>query len=323
MGSNPFPEINLRLGWPNPGLLPVKEIKDASQFALSQNETFTRESLLEYGPDDGYVALRDEIARWLTSFYVPERPITQERICITGGASQYLSCVLQTFTDPSITRYIWMVAPTYFCACRVFDDAGFAGRMRAIPEDHEGLDITYLSEQLERCETQAAFQTQSMKTFRSWRKIFRHVIYAVPTFANPSGRIMSLARREALVRLARKYDSLIITDDVYDMLQWDCNPSKDSSHRETACQPRLVDVDGYLDGGPIDEFGSSVSNGSFSKIMGPGLRTGWAEGTPKFSWGLSQTYVDDRNRNCEVVLTEEIEDQLDLVDAHRNWELQS
>ena len=289
MGSKSFVEINLRLGWPNPSLLPVEEIKHASQIALSQPEASTKESLLEYGPDDGHEVFREKLAKWLTSFYMPARPIAPSRICITGGASQNLSCILQTYTDPMVTQFIWMVAPTYFCACRVFDDAGFAGKLRAAPEDDEGLDITYLSRQLEQCESRVTSQTNPVKTPRSWSKIYQHVIYAVPTFANPSGRIMSLARRQALVRLARKHDALIITDDVYDMLQWHCKLSEGPSDHETACQPRLVDVDAVLDGGPIDGFGNSVSNGSFSKIIGPGLRTGWSEGTPKFTFGLSQT----------------------------------
>ena len=111
----------------------------------------------------------------------------------------------------------------------------------------------------------------------------------MPQFANPTGRIMSLGHRQALIRLARKYDALIVTDDVYDMLQWPSSPDAPSRVLDKATLPRIVDVDRYLDGGPQDEFGHAVSNGSFSKIVGPGVRTGWAEGTEKFAYGLSQT----------------------------------
>lgn len=103
-------------------------------------------------------------------------------------------------------------------------------------------------------------------------------------------KIMSLRRREQLVRLARRYDALIVTDDVYDFLQWPSAPGSAIGHPDKAYLPRVVDVDRYLDGGPKDEWGNAVSNGSFSKLLGPGVRTGWAEGTAKFANGLSQTY---------------------------------
>ena len=292
MSSQAPTPINLARGWPNPGLLPVEKWEEATAVALSNPEINTPDSSLEYGPDDGYTPLRHEIANWLTSFYKPLHPITAERICITGGASQNLACILQTFTDPVYTRNIWMVAPTYFCACRVFDDSGFAGRLRAVPEDDEGIDIKYLTQQM-RLSEERAIATKNLhpelKPPRAWRKIYRHVIYAVPTFANPSGRVMSLARREAVVRIARKYDALIITDDVYDMLQWSSSPNVEPQYPENACLPRIADIDRYLDGGPADEYGHAVSNGSFSKLVGPGCRTGWAEGTSKFVFGLSQT----------------------------------
>ena len=100
---------------------------------------------------------------------------------------------------------------------------------------------------------------------------------------------MSLSRRQALIRLARKYDALCITDDVYDMLQWPATPALGARVLDKAYLPRLVDVDGYLDGGPVDPYGNAVSNCSLSKIVGPGCRTGWAEGTEKLAYGLSQT----------------------------------
>jgi DNA-binding transcriptional MocR family regulator len=130
---------------------------------------------------------------------------------------------------------------------------------------------------------------------------------------------MSLSRRQELVRLARKYDALLIADDVYDFVYWKSyasvsenaslphyplssslsasSSSSSSSYSSsisgspaefTSLMPRLVDIDATLDGGPIDNFGNCVSNGSFSKIVGPGCRVGWAEGTPAFIYGLSQ-----------------------------------
>ena len=106
---------------------------------------------------------------------------------------------------------------------------------------------------------------------------------------------MSHLRRQQLVKLARAHDALVITDDVYDQLQWPASPTASKNSIDTAVLPRLVDIDKGLDGGTersqADGFGNTVSNGSFSKIIGPGCRTGWAEGTEKFAWGLSQVYV--------------------------------
>jgi DNA-binding transcriptional MocR family regulator len=128
---------------------------------------------------------------------------------------------------------------------------------------------------------------QTLKVPQPSGKFYRHIVYCVPSFSNPSGKIMSLSHRQKLVQLARKYDALVITDDVYDFLQWPTSSSTSASSK--ALLPRLVDIDRTLE--PIpgpDEFGNAVSNGSFSKISGPGVRTGWSEATPKFTYGLSQ-----------------------------------
>ncbi|KAJ8194276.1 hypothetical protein LV163_000069 [Aspergillus fumigatus] len=292
MGVIPPEEpIDLFRGWPNPALLPTSALAQASATVLSTPSI--RTPALLYGPDDGYLPLRKSVAEWLTHFYKPRDPVGFDRICITGGASQNLACIFQVFTDPSYTRHVWMVAPAYHLASRMVDDAGFAGRVRAVPQDDAGLDLDYLRREMEAAERKANEEQRfepKHKPPRPWGKIYKHLIYATPTFSNPTTRTMSLSDREQLVQLAREFDALIVTDDVYDFLQWSVDPDCPLAAPDEARVPRLVDIDRYMDGGPQDEWGNVISNGSFSKLIGPGMRTGWAEGTAKLAYGLSQTY---------------------------------
>ena len=294
--------INLLRGWPCPSLLPADLIAEAAAKALSTQEIYT--PALLYGPDPGYEPFRESIAAWLNSFYQPAAgDITSKRICITGGASQNLGCILSVYTDPEYTRDVWIVAPAYFLAFRIFEDAGFGDKMRAVPEDEEGVDISYLRREIEKSEDKARKKGMEKPRFKPERKrakVYKHIIYCVPTFANPSSRTMTRERRADLVRLAREFDALIVSDDVYDFLQWPADPSLAASlaktkleDMKTAHLPRLVDVDRDLDYGAerihADGFGNACSNGSFSKLIGPGVRVGWVEGTEKFTYGVSQT----------------------------------
>lgn len=60
---------------------------------------------------------------------------------------------------------------------------------------------------------------------------------------------MSRLRREQLVRVARSYDALVITDDVYDQLLWSTDPDASHTGIERAILPRVVDIDRDLEGG--------------------------------------------------------------------------
>ena len=164
--AKPLHPINLLLGWPNPSLLPPDHLLESSKTVLSDPKIF--KDALSYGPDEGYQPLREEVARWLTSFYRPKDDITPDRICITGGASQNLACLLQIFTDPVYTRACFMVAPTYFHACKMLEDSGFAGRLKAVPEDEEGLDVDCLRRRIHEVE-QAARSSGNVEPVRlSW-----------------------------------------------------------------------------------------------------------------------------------------------------------
>lgn len=110
------------------------------------------------------------------------------------------------------------------------------------------------------------------KSRANYPKIYKHIIYCMPTFKNPTSKSISLRRRRQLVELARAYDALIIGDDVFDFLRWGAESAV------TTPIPRISDID--RDG--ADGYGNAVSNGSFSKLLAPGCRVGWLEGTEQF-----------------------------------------
>ncbi|KAK6827341.1 Valine--pyruvate aminotransferase [Apiospora arundinis] len=303
MASNPDhtkKPINLLRGWPSTHLLPVAAL-DAASRRLLANPSLAHPALL-YGPDPGFEPLRGALAAWLADFYGGGTGSSDvERVAVSGGASQSVACILQSFTDPAYTRAVWMVAPCYFLACPIFADAGFgAGRLRAVPEDEEGIELGMLEAGLRKMddegEKEKEPQLSRYKDPGPHRKLYRHVIYCVPSFSNPSGKTMTLRRRQGLLELARKYDALVICDDVYDMLQWQPTTTTTTSTEtdlNKALLPRLTDLERPLGPSPHDppgkSFGHAVSNGSFSKLVGPGLRTGWTESTPDLAYGLSQT----------------------------------
>jgi DNA-binding transcriptional MocR family regulator len=172
--AKPKKQINLLRGWPNPALLPTPALLRASQIALS-DPSVSVPGLL-YGPDPGYQPLREEIAKWMKRFYSvsnSEESVTAdaERICITGGASQNLACVLQVFSDPLKTR-VWMVAPCYYMACRIFEDAGVL--MNAVGEGSEGIDLVVLERGFERCKREEG----NVKV--SWEGLFLFGLRCLP-----------------------------------------------------------------------------------------------------------------------------------------------
>jgi len=133
--------IDLRKGSPAPGLLPVEILTTAFNATMSDQSTLTR--CLDYGPGAGDDYVRKTMAEWLCCQYSIPRP-NSERVAVTAGASQNISCILQCYTSPEITQAIYLVVPTYHLVCDIFEDHRFSGRLQAVPEDDQGVDIALL-----------------------------------------------------------------------------------------------------------------------------------------------------------------------------------
>ncbi len=82
------------------------------------------------------------------------------------------------------------------------------------------------------------------------------LIYTIPDFHNPTGVTLSLARRRRLIELANEFDVLVLEDSPYRPLRFE------GSHLPTL---KSLDTEGRV-----------VFLGTFSKIMAPGMRLGWA-----------------------------------------------
>lgn len=144
-------QIDFLRGWPAQSLLPAAHISAASVSALSTRDI--ARSGLNYGDDEGYLPFRQNLAEYLTKHYGARSKASVDRICITGGASQNLACILQVYTDPGYTLCVWVVEPSYFLAFRIFEDSGFHGdKLQGVPADDEGIDIGYLEAAMERAE---------------------------------------------------------------------------------------------------------------------------------------------------------------------------
>ncbi|KAK6361571.1 hypothetical protein TWF730_005291 [Orbilia blumenaviensis] len=284
--------IDFMRGHPSTSLLATSEMLAAANAVLGGAEDLPQDSYdedrhpLHYGPDLGNISFRREIGLWSAARYGLASPTPPEMINLTSGASNGLSKALELFSDPvgGYTRRAFILTPVYFLACPIFQDAGFANLLTAIPLTTCGTSLDFQSllshltnppiPKLPTLETATSPYKSSVS-----KPLYRHILYCVPTFSNPTGTTLSLESRIRLVKIAREHDILLISDDVYDFLDYDHNNNKTSGVVDGLKTPvkRLVDIDREL-GVKEGEKGNALSNCSFSKILGPGVRCGWAEG---------------------------------------------
>ncbi|HEX8752752.1 MAG TPA: PLP-dependent aminotransferase family protein [Solirubrobacterales bacterium] len=164
-----------------------------------------------------------------------------EDVIVTTGGQQAIDLVCKTLVDPG--DVVICEAPTYPGAVPVF--CSYQADVRQIECDEDGMRIDQLEELLG--ELAAAGRRPKF-------------VYTVPTFQNPAGVTMALERRVRLVELARHHEMIVVEDNPYGLLRY----GGDSL-------PPLY----QLEGGDF-----VIYLGTFSKILSPGIRLGWAVAPP-------------------------------------------
>ncbi len=105
------------------------------------------------------------------------------------------------------------------------------------------------------------------------------LFYISPTYQNPTGRVISLEERQRLIRLAAKHRLIIVEDDAYGDLYYSQKP------------PVPIKA--------IDSYGGVIYLGTFSKILFPGMRTGWIVANSEVIRRLAseKQYIDLHSNN--------------------------
>jgi 2-aminoadipate transaminase len=163
--------------------------------------------------------------------------VDTDEVLVTSGGQQVIDLVCKTLVDPG--DVVVCEAPTYPGAVPTF--CAYQADVVQVTMDRDGMRTEELKTTLDELESSGR------------RPKF---IYTVPTFHNPAGVTLSLERRRELVRIAAERELLVLEDNPYGLLRYEGTPL-----------PTLRS----LDGGAFVIYAST-----FSKILSPGVRLGWA-----------------------------------------------
>ena len=228
--------ISFAGGFPDPALFDVEGIRQASQLALSDA---TAGAVLQYGATEGWNPLREALSLHMAKKGIVAKP---EEIITTTGSQQALDLIGKTMINPG--DKVIVEGPTFLATIQCFRLYG--ADIVTAPMDADGVKVDML-EQL----------------------IIEHkpkFIYLVPTFGNPSGAMLSLARRKRVLELAVHYKVLVVEDDPYGELYFG-NPPPPSM---MAMTPQVEGSREWI-----------AYCGSFSKVLSPGIRVGWMIAQPQ------------------------------------------
>jgi 2-aminoadipate transaminase len=197
---------------------------------------------LQYGPTEGMAATTDCIVEVMAA---EGTAVNRSEVIVTTGGQQVIDLVCKTLIDPG--DVVVAEAPTYPGAVPTF--SAYQADVEQIEIDGEGMPIDALEDTLDRLQAEGR------------RPKF---IYTIPNFQNPGGVTMSLPRRRRLVEVARQRELLVLEDNPYGLLRYEGEPLPTlySLDAEAVGRDSASDLVIYL--------------GTFSKILSPGLRLGWA-----------------------------------------------
>ena len=231
--------ISFAGGFPDPALFDVEGIRMASEQALRDNPG----PVLQYGATEGWNPLREALSAHMAKKGIAARP---EEIITTTGSQQALDLIGKTMIDPG--DKVIVEGPTFLATIQCFRLYG--ANVIGAPIDADGVKVDALEKLI-------ALHKPKL-------------VYLVPTFGNPSGAMLSLARRKRVLELAAKYKVLVVEDDPYGELYF-------GQSVEDRPPPSMLALSDQVPGSR--EWIAYC--GSFSKVLSPGLRVGWMIAQPQ------------------------------------------
>ena len=222
--------ISFAGGFPDSAMFDVEGIRAASNAALSEEPG----AALQYGATEGYNPLREQLAAFMTSKGAKE--VAADNLIVTTGSQQALDLLGKTLISPG--DKVIVEGPTFLATIQCFRLYG--AELISAPIDGNGVKTDELE-----------------KLIAEHKPKF---VYLIPTFGNPSGAMLSLERRKAVLEMAVKHNTLIVEDDPYGDLYFGDAPP-----------PSLLNLSATVPGSRE----LLVHCGSLSKVLSPGLRVGW------------------------------------------------
>jgi 2-aminoadipate transaminase len=225
--------VSFAPGYPDAAAFPWEELREIGQSLLTGSDHDT----LQYGPTRGCGPLRGAIAELLCSRHIAAGI---DDLLITSGSQQGLDLVARVLVTPG--DVVLVELPAYTGAIAAFANA--QARLAGVVQDDDGINL----EDLDRvCRRERG----------AGRRV--NLLYLVPNFQNPTGRLLGREKRQRLLEWAARRDVLIVEDDPYGSLYFDDVTSVEET--------RAIRAD--------DRLGRVIYLSSFSKTLAPAFRVGW------------------------------------------------